>query len=114
MFKISYIAKSFKNIPLTVVLVVPFVVQICITVGLVGIFSFRNSQQAVGELASRLSSEVSDRISTKLDNYLRTPRQINQTNVNAVKLGMLNLKNFQQTGQFFWSQMFRRGEATHD
>ena len=105
MFKISYIAKSFKNIPLTVILVVPFVVQICITVGLVGVFSFRNSQQAVGELASRLGSEVSDRISTKLDNYLRTPPQINQTNVDAVKLGMLNLKNFQQTGQLFWSQM---------
>ncbi|WP_055073757.1 adenylate/guanylate cyclase domain-containing protein [Pseudanabaena sp. 'Roaring Creek'] len=98
-------AKLFKNIPLKVILVVPFVVQICITVGVVGTFSFRNEQQAVGELASRLSGEVSDRISTKLDNYLRIPPQINQANANAVKLGMVNLEDFQQTGHFFWKQI---------
>lgn len=88
-----------------VILVVPFVVQICITVGVVGIFSFRNGQQAVGDLATRFSGEVSDRISTKLDNYFQVPPQINQTNVDAVKLGLLNLKDFQKTGHFFWKQI---------
>lgn len=105
MLKISYPPKLFKNIPLTVILVVPFVVQIFLTVGVVGVFSFRNGQQAVGELAIRFSGEVSDRISTKLDDYLRVPPQINQTNADAVKLGILNLKDFQQTGHFFWTQI---------
>jgi class 3 adenylate cyclase/HAMP domain-containing protein len=105
MLKISYPPKQFKNIPLTVILVVPFVVQICITVGVVGALSFRNGQRAVGELAIRFSGEVSDRISTKLDNYLRVPPQINQTNADAFKLGMLNLKDFRQTGHFFWTQI---------
>ncbi|TYQ23722.1 HAMP domain-containing protein [Pseudanabaena sp. UWO311] len=105
MLKISYTPKSFQNIPLMVILVVPFVVQVCITVGVVGIFSFRNGQQAVGDLATRFSGEVSDRISTKLDNYFQVPSQINQTNVDAVKLGLLNLKDFQKTGHFFWTQI---------
>ena len=105
MLKISYPPKLFKNIPLMAILVVPFVVQICITVGVVGIFSFRNGHQAVGELATQFSGEVSDRISIKLDNYLRVPPQINQANANAVKLGMLNLKDFQKTGHFFWTQI---------
>jgi adenylate cyclase len=105
MFKISYKPKLLKNIPLTVILVVPFVVQISITVGVVGILSFRNGQQALGELATRFSEEVSDRVSTKLDNYLRVPPQINRANVDAMKLGMLNLKNFQKTGHFFWTQI---------
>ncbi len=105
MFKIPNIAKSFKNIPLTVILVVPFVVQICMAVGVVGLFSFRNGQQAVGELATRLSGEISDRISTRLDNHLKIPPQINQINIDAVKLGILNLKNFQQTGHFFGKQL---------
>jgi hypothetical protein len=107
MLKISLtntINRTLKNIPLKVILVVPFVTQM-ITVGIVGIVSFRNGQQAVGELSSRLSVEVSDRISNKLDNYLRIPPQINQTNVDAVKLGMLNLKDFQQTGRLFFKQM---------
>ncbi len=101
----THIVKSLKNIPLKVILVVPFVVQICIAVGVVGILSFRNGQQSVSELATRLSGEVSDRISTKLDNYLKIPPQINQANVDAVKLGILNLKDFQQTGKFFWTQL---------
>lgn len=101
----SHIAQRLKNIPLKVILVVPFVVQIVITVGVVGIFSFRNGQLAVGELAMRLSGEVSDRISYKLDNYLRIPAQINKTNVDSVKLGMLNLKDFRQTTQLFWTQI---------
>jgi len=105
MSKTSSTPQPFKNIPLTLILVVPFVVQICIAVGVVGAFSFRNGQQAVGELATRLSGEVSDRISTKLDNFLQVPPQINQINANAVKLGMLNLKNFQQVGAFFWTQI---------
>jgi class 3 adenylate cyclase/HAMP domain-containing protein len=105
MLRISYPPKLFKNIPLTIILVVPFVVQICLTVGVVGVFSFRNGQQAVSELAIRFSGEVSDRISTKLDDYLRVPPQINQANADAVKLGMLNLKDFQQTGHFFWTQI---------
>ena len=105
MLKISSAPNLFKNIPLTVILVVPFVVQICITVGVVSIFSFRNGQQAVGELATRLSAEVSDRISVKLDNYLRVPPQINQTNADAVKLELLSLKDFEKTGHFFWTQI---------
>ncbi|MEA5477360.1 adenylate/guanylate cyclase domain-containing protein [Pseudanabaena galeata UHCC 0370] len=105
MLKIPYTSKLFKNIPLTLILVVPFVLQICVTVGVVGIFSFRNGQQAVGELATQLSAEISDRISVKLDNYLRVPPQINQTNVDAVKLGMLNLEDFQKVGALFWTQI---------
>ena len=105
MFKISFTPTLLKNIPLKVILVVPFVLQIFIAVGVVGVFSFRNGQQAVGELATKLSGETSDRISIKLDNYLQIPRQINQTNVDAVGLKMMNLKNFEQTGHFFWKQM---------
>jgi class 3 adenylate cyclase/methyl-accepting chemotaxis protein len=91
--------------PLKVILVVPFVIQICVAVGVIGTLSVRNGQLAIEELAIRLSGEMSDRISTKLDNYLRVPPQINQANVDAVKLGMLNLKNFQLTGRLFWTQM---------
>jgi len=104
MFKIS-ISKPFKSLPLKIILVVPFVIQICLATGVVGVFTFRNGQQAVSELATRLSGEVSDRISIKLDNHLQIPPQINQANVDAVKLDMLDLKNFQKTGRFFGKQI---------
>ncbi len=108
MFKISLgknITNRLKNTPLMVVLVVPFVVQICLTVGVVGAFSFRNGQEAVEELAVRLSEETGDRISSRLDSYLKIPPQINQANFAGSELGLLNLKDFQKVGSWFWNQV---------
>ncbi|NES80361.1 MAG: hypothetical protein F6K10_02240 [Moorea sp. SIO2B7] len=45
-------SKISRQIPLQTVLVVPFVIQIFATVGLVGYLSFRNGQKVVEDLAS--------------------------------------------------------------
>lgn len=94
-----------KKMPLRVVLVVPFVLQIFAAVGLVGYLSLRNGQKAINDLATQLQTEVSSRIDQHLDNYLATPHQINQINVDAVKLDLLNLRDFKGSGHYFWKQM---------
>ncbi|HEY9666553.1 MAG TPA: guanylate cyclase, partial [Coleofasciculaceae cyanobacterium] len=99
------ISKVSGKVPLRTVLIVPFVLQICTVVGLTGYLSFRNGQKAVNNLATKLQSEVSDRIDQHLDTYFATPNQINQINVSAIELGLLNLNNFQTTGRYFWKQM---------
>lgn len=86
-------AKVSGNFPLRLVLTVPFVLQIFAVVGLVGYLSFRNGQKAVQELASDLQREISDRIQKSLDTYLATPHLINRLNVNAIRLGQVNLKD---------------------
>lgn len=91
--------------PLKVVLVVPFVIQICLTAGIIGVFTFRNRQQVVENIAGDLNREMSDRISSELNNYFRLPPQINQSNVDAINMGMLNLKDFQQLGKHFAKQV---------
>jgi signal transduction histidine kinase/DNA-binding response OmpR family regulator len=79
--------KKLKGISLRLLLVVPFVVQIVGAVSLVGYLSFKN-----------------DRVSGHLDSYLAIPPQINQTNLDAIKLGMLNLRDFQKSGRYLWHQ----------
>ncbi|WP_293127473.1 hypothetical protein [Microcoleus sp. bin38.metabat.b11b12b14.051] len=59
-------SKVSGKVPLRIVLVVPFVLQIFGTVGLVGWLSFRNGQQAVNDVASQLRSEISSRIQERL------------------------------------------------
>lgn len=98
-------AKVSGKVPLRTVLIVPFVLQIVGAVGLVGYLSFMNGQKAVNDLATRLRSEISDRIDQHLDTYLATPHQINQMNRDAIDLGLLNLSDFQSTGRYFWKQM---------
>ena len=99
------LAKVSGKVPLQTVLTVPFVMQIIGTVGLVGYLSFTNGQKAVNDLATRLRSEMSDRIDRHLSSYLATPNQINQINRDAAILGLLNLSDFRSTGRYFWKQM---------
>ncbi len=94
-----------QKVPLRLVLVVPFVLQIFAAVGLVGYFSLRNGQKAINDLATQLQTEVSARIDQHLDSYLATPHQINQVNASNLKLGLLNLRNFKGMGHSFWKQM---------
>jgi PAS domain S-box-containing protein len=87
------------------VLIVPFVVEIAIAVGLTGYLSFRNGQQAVNQLANRLLDEMSKHISHRLDSYLETAKRENQSNANALRLGVVKPDDLQKLGTFFWNQV---------
>ncbi|QMS87765.1 response regulator [Nostoc edaphicum CCNP1411] len=99
------VGKVYAKMPLRYVLIVPFILQIFGAVGLVGYLSYQNGQKAVKELATQLENEICDRIEQHLDSYLTTPKQINQINLDAVELGLLNLSDFETTGKYFWKQM---------
>ncbi|MEG4493558.1 ATP-binding protein [Microcoleus sp. D3_18_C4] len=99
------VSKILDQLPLRTVLIVPFVLQIVGTVGLVGYLSFRNGQKAVNNLASQLMSEVSLRVEQNLQVYLTTPHQINQTKLDAVKLGLLKMDNLSAWEKYLWRQV---------
>ncbi|MBD2359965.1 HAMP domain-containing protein [Anabaena minutissima FACHB-250] len=94
-----------QKLPLRFILIVPFIMQIFATVGLVGYLSFRNGQKAVNELANQLMIQVNLVVDQHLDTYLTTPDQLNKINLDAVEMGMLNLSDFQATVRYFAKQM---------
>ncbi|MGG6269616.1 ATP-binding protein [Leptolyngbya sp. AN03gr2] len=94
-----------KKTSLRLILVVPFVLQITAAVGLTGYLSLRNGQKAVNDLASRLRTEVSDRVNQHLDTYLSTPQKINQLNADAVRSGLLDPLDFKASGRIFRRQI---------
>lgn len=98
---------SLKNlsIPLQLVLIVPFVLQIFAAVGLVGYLSFRNGHKAIHQLAMHLMDEIDDRVNQHLDSYLAVPHQLNQINADAAKNRILDLQDLETTGRYFWQQM---------
>jgi signal transduction histidine kinase/CheY-like chemotaxis protein len=98
-------SQRFKGLSLRSILVLPFVLQIVGAVGLVGYLSFKNGQQAVNDLADGLMDKSSDLVSKHLDNYLQTPQKINQINLDAIELGLLDLKDFKTSGHYFWKQL---------
>jgi signal transduction histidine kinase/CheY-like chemotaxis protein len=98
-------AKTFRGIPLNLVLVLPFILQVLGAVGLVGYLSFRNGQQAVNELADRLMDKSSNLVSEHLDKYLETPQKLNQINLDAIALKLLDLKDYKTASHYFWKQL---------
>ena len=94
-----------QGISLRLLLVAPFVVQIFAVVGITGYLALRNGQQSVSNLASQLTNKASYLVNQHLNSYLNTPPKINQINIDAIDIGLLNLQDFQKSGRYFWKQM---------
>ncbi|MGI8502078.1 MAG: sensor histidine kinase [Hassallia sp.] len=102
--------KKTKSIPLRLILVVPFVLQIFAAVGLVGYLSFKNGQQAVNDLANQLIDKASQQVDEHLAIYLALPQQLSQLNADAISAGQLNLNNQRANEQY----LFRQAKAFKD
>ncbi|MBD2525490.1 ATP-binding protein [Nostoc sp. FACHB-133] len=99
------LSKLTKNVQLRHILVVPFVLQISLAVGLTGWLSIHNGQRAVNEVAIQLRNEITARIQQYLKVYVETPHKINQLNANAIKLGELNIQKLLTLEQHLWYQL---------
>ena len=94
--------KITNKLSLTLVLVIPFILQIFAAVGLVGYLSFKNSQKAVNNLASQLQTEANKRIEQHLHEYLETSRKIAEVNADAFAQGLIDPLDLKQIGRYFW------------
>ncbi|PSN15401.1 PAS domain S-box protein [filamentous cyanobacterium CCT1] len=109
---------TLSHIPLRLLIVVPFVLQVSVAVGLTGWLSMRQGQRAVNQVAGQLRDAVSHHIDYELEAFLATSHLINQLNYDAIALGQVDptnqdelLRHFlQQSQQFghidsvFWGQ----------
>jgi len=95
---------SSRQFPLRLVLIVPFVLQISVAVGLVGYLSFRNGQQAVNDLAYQLMNEVNTRVDKHLDNYLEQARNSAKLNADSISTGLVSTENLAQFQRYLWKQ----------
>jgi len=83
--------KKVRKIPLFFVLIIPFIIEILIIVGLVGFLSYKNGKDAVNDVAKQLRENITSEIELYIDDYLVIPVLINNLNVDAIKRGDLSL-----------------------
>ena len=100
---IKKIVNSYRNLSLQNIITLPFLLQIFLTVGLVGYLSWRNGEQAVNNVTSKLRSEVTAGVKQHLENYLATPHLIVQLKQKSIKLKQLDLKDLPSMQPDFWS-----------
>ncbi|MBD2559381.1 sensor histidine kinase [Nostoc linckia FACHB-391] len=94
-----------SKIPLQIVLIIPFVLQIFGAVGLVGYLSFKNGQKAVNDLADQLMERTSNIVDQHLNSYLSIPHKVSQINADAIQMGLLDVRDRKTVGKYFSKQM---------
>lgn len=102
--------RRFK-VRLYVALVLPFMLQVVGTVGVVGYLSFRNSQSAVYSLATQLMSELTLRIRQETQLYVEMPFLINS--VNAIALLQEDIQVAEVRGEYLLWQQFQAFPTTN-
>jgi signal transduction histidine kinase len=93
------------KLPLQLVLIIPFLLQIFAAVGLVGYLSFKNGQKAVKDIADQLMDRTRHVVDERLHSYLAIPQTLNQINADAIRRGILDLSDRETASQYFWDQM---------
>src|SRR5690242_425142 len=94
-----------KVLPLQLVLIVPFFIQIFGAVSLVGYLSFKNGQKAVNGLAEQLMNRTNAMVEQHLNYYVSVPHKVNQINADAIAMGLLDVRDRKAMGKYFWKQM---------
>ncbi|MGD1711888.1 histidine kinase dimerization/phospho-acceptor domain-containing protein, partial [Dapis sp. BLCC M172] len=97
-----YLSSLFCKLSLRMVLIIPFVMQLLVSVGLVGYLSYRSGQDAVQNLSERLMTEVVERVNLYIQQNLQTAMQINKMNIEAVRSQTVNLNNLAEVEQLLW------------
>ncbi|WRH68388.1 MAG: hypothetical protein RSE13_09385 [Planktothrix sp. GU0601_MAG3] len=97
--------QKIRQIPLRLVLIIPFVLQIVGAVGLVGYLSYRSGQKAVENLANQVMNQAENRIKDHLDHSLQIQQQTVAVNYQAFQQGVISLNNFESLRQYFWQQI---------
>ena len=96
--------RLFSRVPLRMVLILPFIAQVFLVVGLTSWLSISNGQHAVNDVASQLRQEVSLRVDQKLHEFFAIPPLVNKINQSQVQLGHLDLQNPEKLQRYFFQQ----------
>ncbi|HIK13113.1 MAG TPA: PAS domain S-box protein [Oscillatoriaceae cyanobacterium M33_DOE_052] len=96
------------QLPLRVVLIVPFVLELGLTVALVGYISFKNGEKAVEKLAEELLIQQGNNIKNGLRDFLEKPDKILDSHQNLVTAGLLDFQDMDAWLPYLWQQYFNK------
>jgi len=100
MTPLASLVPRLRKLRLRSTVVVPFVLELTLAVGLVSYLSFRSSQAAVDDLATQLRSEITARIDGELRRYLGEPHYFDQLNAAAFAQGNFDMQGASNANQF--------------
>ncbi len=101
----SRLKQHYFQVPLRLVLSIPFVLQTLGIVGITGYLSLRNGRRVMTDLASQLSGKIAVNLEQEVQTYLKSAPGLNQVSLDAQRTQIINFSNFQVLQQYFWVQI---------
>ena len=89
----------------TLVLSVPFILQVGLAIGLTSWLLLKSRQQAVEAITAQFIDEISRQVHSRLEVFLETPHIVNQINADSSRLGQLDVNDIRRTELRFWRQI---------
>jgi PAS domain S-box-containing protein len=94
-----------RQMSLKILLIVPFVTQVILAVGITGWLSVQNGREATQELAPQIGQEVTNTIEAHVRGYFDAPLEILQSHGAIARAGYLNFENLNSLDKSLWQQM---------
>jgi len=94
-----------RQMSLKILLIVPFVSQVILAVGITGWLSVQNGHEATQELAPKIGQEVTNTIEAHVRGYFDAPLEILQSYGAMARADYLNFENLNSLNNIFWQQM---------
>ena len=91
-----------RRISLRSLLLLPLVLQLAVTAGVISLVSYQGRQWAASDLASRTQQRASRQVADYLAGYLRTPQQVIQLMGEAVARGDLDPGDRAAVTRYLW------------
>jgi diguanylate cyclase (GGDEF)-like protein len=91
-----------RRYALRTLLVVPLVLQMTATAGVISLVSYLNQQRQADQAATELQRRTSRQVADYLQTYLHTPQQVIRTMAEAVESGRINPADRAATTRFLW------------
>jgi diguanylate cyclase (GGDEF)-like protein len=99
--------QSSRHIPLRLILIAPFVIQIVAAIGITGWISYRSGEKAIANTASELLLQAKYRIRERLDRLLSQSEIVLDTSTYAYKEGYISIERSKDLAQYFLAHMQR-------
>lgn len=99
------ISRICNQLPLKFILVIPFIMQIVIVVGVFGWLSYLSGQAAIQEMANQLRQEITDHIKEKVATFLAVPSTVNHFNQLAFEHHEIDVTDIDGTTRHLWQQL---------
>jgi signal transduction histidine kinase len=96
-----------QSFPLSVILTVPFVIQLLLAIGTISYLNYRSSQETIHTLAQRLMVEVEGRVQENLRPFLEAPHAINGTKLDLIHLKKQPMNDLDAWEPFLLKQVQR-------